>query len=478
MDRSEVCNVEYDELYHHGVIGQKWGVRRYQNEDGTLTEEGKEHYSEETSENKSEKKSSNANKRRVAAAIGGTAALGLGVASGVYLTNKLLNRPEPPPIVVERPKQKLKPISISDGLDSVTNVLKKIDNLGQEVNNIESTAKKSSLFGSLTNKDKAEDKKKDNKDDKDNKKGEKKTIKQQLDATNGTLDSLLNTVKKTSELQDATSAAGAKIKNTMTNAAGNVKDELERGRVTIDPNDSVIKKGQKMTNLSLNPNGPQHTAMWVTDNDDDREFYRGVYGSKLMYQAVGRNKALPSSLYEHNYVTTKDIKVAGKDRASKVFADIYKGSDEAKEEFWKRAEYYKDKHPESFTKAYEKLKNASPNDFDKVLQKEGYPIFNSGLVNDYSTEHFKGKTYEFKDTGTEFYKRLSAQGYGAVEDVFDKQYSSFHTKSPKIVFADRGTMGDKPVNKESTVTVSVPEVVDKLAENAPVWALRQRLAGR
>lgn len=29
------------ELYHHGIKGQKWGVRRYQLEDGTLTEEGK-----------------------------------------------------------------------------------------------------------------------------------------------------------------------------------------------------------------------------------------------------------------------------------------------------------------------------------------------------------------------------------------------------------------------------------------------------
>ena len=28
------------ELYHHGILGQKWGIRRYQNEDGTLTEEG------------------------------------------------------------------------------------------------------------------------------------------------------------------------------------------------------------------------------------------------------------------------------------------------------------------------------------------------------------------------------------------------------------------------------------------------------
>lgn len=40
------------ELWHHGVKGQKWGVRRYQNPDGSLTKEGKERYSgkfEETS---------------------------------------------------------------------------------------------------------------------------------------------------------------------------------------------------------------------------------------------------------------------------------------------------------------------------------------------------------------------------------------------------------------------------------------------
>lgn len=31
-------------LAHHGVKLQKWGVRRYQNTDGSLTEEGREHY--------------------------------------------------------------------------------------------------------------------------------------------------------------------------------------------------------------------------------------------------------------------------------------------------------------------------------------------------------------------------------------------------------------------------------------------------
>jgi hypothetical protein len=32
------------ELYHHGIKGQKWGVRRYQNSDGSLTPSGKRRY--------------------------------------------------------------------------------------------------------------------------------------------------------------------------------------------------------------------------------------------------------------------------------------------------------------------------------------------------------------------------------------------------------------------------------------------------
>ena len=32
------------ELRHHGIKGQKWGVRRFQNKDGSLTPNGKKRY--------------------------------------------------------------------------------------------------------------------------------------------------------------------------------------------------------------------------------------------------------------------------------------------------------------------------------------------------------------------------------------------------------------------------------------------------
>lgn len=42
-------NYEYGNyLMHHGIKGQKWGVRRYQNKDGSLTPAGKQRYANAT----------------------------------------------------------------------------------------------------------------------------------------------------------------------------------------------------------------------------------------------------------------------------------------------------------------------------------------------------------------------------------------------------------------------------------------------
>lgn len=67
-------------LSHYGIEGQRWGVRRYQNEDGTLTPEGQKRY------NQKEQVKSNI-KYGVAAALGSLGALGssgiAGLAAGI-----------------------------------------------------------------------------------------------------------------------------------------------------------------------------------------------------------------------------------------------------------------------------------------------------------------------------------------------------------------------------------------------------------
>lgn len=82
-----------DELYHHGIKGQKWGVRRFQKKDGTLTARGKERYRQDDSE--TEKQNDKPTKKgltdkqkkaiKIGAAVVGTAL----VAYGAYKVSQL-----------------------------------------------------------------------------------------------------------------------------------------------------------------------------------------------------------------------------------------------------------------------------------------------------------------------------------------------------------------------------------------------------
>ena len=77
-----------DEIYHHGIPGQKWGVRRFQNPDGSLTSEGRKRYSKGGGESKSIKSGTGSKgkefvKGAAAVSVKAASRLGEGIARGV-----------------------------------------------------------------------------------------------------------------------------------------------------------------------------------------------------------------------------------------------------------------------------------------------------------------------------------------------------------------------------------------------------------
>ena len=88
-----------NELYHYGVKGQKWGIRRYQNPDGSLTDEGLIRYGVDRQGNmssqgkslyKQDKKRDKARKIATGAAIGIGAAAA--VVAGTHAANLILDK--------------------------------------------------------------------------------------------------------------------------------------------------------------------------------------------------------------------------------------------------------------------------------------------------------------------------------------------------------------------------------------------------
>lgn len=93
MNTYYVAGIPYSsELYHHGIKGQHWGIRRYQNEDGSLTSAGEKRYLNGESTNKTknalDKKPRDYSKLKKAAKIAAITAAAAAAGYGAYKLGK------------------------------------------------------------------------------------------------------------------------------------------------------------------------------------------------------------------------------------------------------------------------------------------------------------------------------------------------------------------------------------------------------
>ena len=126
MEWSMDMLVSGDELRHHGIKGQRWGVRRFQEEDGSLTPAGKERYADDLDSNKKQiqnekqdvKKNTIFTKRNIA--IGATAAVAALAVIGYMRYKKNSNAVRSKPMEIIAGKK----IDV-EKLSDVDNVIKK-----------------------------------------------------------------------------------------------------------------------------------------------------------------------------------------------------------------------------------------------------------------------------------------------------------------------------------------------------------------
>ena len=103
-------------LVHHGIPGQKWGVRRFQNKDGSLTTAGKKRYSADSDKDQQEAEAKKAATRRKVI-IGASVVTACLAAYGAYRYGKFV-RDKNVELAVEKGKEMAKAMKRTDVLSA------------------------------------------------------------------------------------------------------------------------------------------------------------------------------------------------------------------------------------------------------------------------------------------------------------------------------------------------------------------------
>ena len=400
------------ELYHHGIKGQKWGVRRFQNKDGSLTPAGKKRYDEPNVGRKTSE----------SVTIDGQ-------------TFKVYGR---------------------NNKQYADKVAKKAKNMGATVSRESKT------------KEARESKTKEAKKYKipENKSLHRLKLEEKYMKNGMTREEAEQAASK--RIRTEKFVAGA--------AAVTVASAVAYAKYKGYTSDKVFKENtdfQRIMRLDANAeisNGRQYLAI----NKGDKVKYKGFLGDGLRTKAKSeyewleefapKEKHTMDKIYDVTVKNKDAIKIASRKKATDAFAELYKTDADFRKSFEDRVKKLTDDNlfgmgllgfaNGKLDKVGYKLKDGKQLT-DLELKTKGYDLFNIMLTQKSSSDVDK------------FYSKLIEKGVNAVVDVNDKKYSGYKSKLPIITFDGdyeyiKRAMSDSEIDKnlkKAKVSVLAPELV-------------------
>lgn len=354
-----------DYLQHFGVKGMKWGVRRYQNKDGTLTNAGKKRYKDDPTVQKSKAERDNARVNYKNAVSKYNNAYNK---YGYYPTKK--NK--------EAYKQALKQLSVA-----------------------RSKYDRAKLTYS-TDKEAARIKNKDIKFE--NKSKHRLKLEEEykkLGMSDEQAQAAANNRIRTEKILAASAAV------TVAGCALYIANKERKKRI-----DGIIKAGESLQRIEMQDTGGKlHDVFYASKGSHDNKRYVGLLGYTRKQQT--------GHAYIMELSANKDIKVASQDKAAKIFGDLYKNDPDF-------ASKVRNSSKAHFTGkniiSDEQLNNPS----NRVIKKM-YENFNSSLVLDDVKNTGVDKTFynKLKESGYGAIQDINDMKYSGYKSknpliVFDK----------------------------------------------------------
>lgn len=192
--------------------------------------------------------------------------------------------------------------------------------------------------------------------------------------------------------------------------------------------DFTIGEGTDVFRIASSGDKSLQDVFYGATNQVDAAKYKGLYSTQKKMQG-------DDEIYQKIIKVKKDIKIAGKDSAEKVFTELLERDSRFKKD----------------------VQDILDDPLVKLNVRMRKPI---GKISDY--EQFNMFITQMDDSvSKKFYSALDEKGYGGVIDINDAKYSGYESKQPVIFFNHKDNVEVNSVRKIDSGEIEV----NKLAGN-------------